>query len=228
MCSSSDSAAVAPRRGAGKLASLPGAYPAGVMDPVLQWREARPSDVPALLSLVQSAYRGAGGWTSEVGLIDGQRISAGELEAEIASTAAALMVVPAPGGILACCLVRRGEPGVARFGLFAVDPAHQAQGMGRRLLLAARELAAKRFAAAVLEISVVSGQPALTAWYERLGFRATGATIPFPEDPTDRPLVPGLHFVLMRAPTRRGRYALSWSGGKDSALALHALTAGGE
>jgi uncharacterized protein (TIGR00290 family) len=206
------------------------------------WREADPSDVSALLALVQDAYRGAGGWTSEVGLIEGQRIGRDELLAEIASPATAVMVVPAErgpagagqkpvpssGGLLACCVVRAGEAGIARFGLFAVDPARQASGVGRRLLAEARRLAADRFHADALEISVVSGQSALTAWYERLGFVATGSTIPFPDDPADRPLVAGLHFIVMRAPTRPVPYALSWSGGKDSALALHALTAGGE
>jgi uncharacterized protein (TIGR00290 family) len=197
------------------------------MDPMVEWREGRTSDVGALLALVQAAYRGSGGWTSEAGLIEGERVSAEELRAEIESPAAAVMVVPAAEGILACCIVREGAEGVAHFGLFAVDPARQASGIGRRLVAAARKLAADRFGAHTLEISVVSGQAALAAWYERLGFTATGDTIPFPEDPTDRPLVDGLHFVVMRAPTRPAPYALSWSGGKDSALALHALTADG-
>ncbi len=182
----------------------------------------------ALLSLVQSAYRGAGGWTSEAGLIEGERIGPDELRAEIASPAAVVMVLPAAEGIIACCMVHAGEAGVARFGLLAVDPARQAGGVGRRLLAAARGVAAERFGADTLEISVVSGQAALIAWYERLGFTATGTTVPFPDDPTDRALVAGLHFVVMRAPTRRPPYALSWSGGKDSALALHALIADGE
>ena len=198
------------------------------MDPVPWWREAEPSDVQALLALVQTAYRGSGGWTNEVGLIEGQRIDSEELLAEIDSPRAVVMVAPGSGAIHACCTVRRGEPGVAHFGLFAVDPARQASGLGRQLLSAARRLAADRFGADTLEISVVSGQAALITWYERLGFTATGTTVPFPDDPTDRPLVAGLHFVVMRAPTRRAPYALSWSGGKDSALALHALTADGE
>lgn len=198
------------------------------MGPTLQWREAESSDVDALFALVQAAYRGSGGWTSEAGLIEGERIGPEKLLAEIESPAAVVMVVPDGEGILACCVVHAGEAGVAHFGLFAVDPARQAGGLGRRLVVAARRVAAERFGADTLEISVVSGQAALTAWYERLGFAPTGETVPFPDDPTDRALVDGLHFVLMRAPTRRAPYALSWSGGKDSALALRALTADGE
>jgi uncharacterized protein (TIGR00290 family) len=204
----------------------------------LCWREALRSDVEALLALVQGAYRGAGGWTSEVGLIEGERIGRDELLAEIESPEAVVMVVPAQrvsggggetpsGGLAACCVVQRGHGTVAHFGLFAVDPTRQAAGLGRRLLAAARGVAAERFGAGTLEISVVSGQQALITWYERLGFSSTGKTIPFPDDPSDRALVGGLHFVVMRAPTRRPPYALSWSGGKDSALALHTLTVDG-
>src|SRR5579875_1951288 len=198
------------------------------MDPTLHWREARSSDVSRLRALVQRAYRGTGGWTSELGLVEGERIGRDELQAEIDSPAAVVMVVPDGEEIVACCIVREGPGPVAHFGLFAVDPQRQSGGLGRWLMSAARRVALDRFGAGVLEISVVSGQPALAAWYERLGFVATGETVPFPDDPTDRPLVPGLHFIRMRAPTRRAPYALSWSAGKDSALALHALTAGGE
>jgi uncharacterized protein (TIGR00290 family) len=197
------------------------------MDSTLHWREAEPSDVDDLFALVQAAYRGTGGWTSEAGLIEGERIGHAELRAEIDSPGAVVMVVPDGEGILACCVVHGGDGPVAHFGLFAVDPARQAGGIGRRLVAAARQVSVDRFGAETMEIAVVSGRPELAAWYERLGFAATGDTIPFPEDPTDRPLVP-VHFIVMRAPTRRGSYALSWSGGKDSALALHALTAGGE
>ncbi len=198
------------------------------MDPMLHWREAEPSDVDRLFELVQAAYRGAGGWTSEVGLIEGERIGPGELRAEIGSPRAVVMVVPDGEAVIACCIVHGGDGPIAHFGLFAVDPGRQAGGVGRRLMAAARRVAFERFAADTLEITVVSGQPALAAWYERLGFAATGETIPFPDDPTDRALVAGLHFIVMRAPTRRPPYALSWSGGKDSALALHSLTADGE
>jgi uncharacterized protein (TIGR00290 family) len=198
------------------------------MDPTVHWREADPADVGRLLRLIGAAYRGTGGWTSEVGLVEGERIGPEELRSEIDSPAAVVMVVPEGEEIVACCVVHGGEGPVAHFGLFAVDPRRQAGGLGRRLMGAARRVAAGRFGAETLEISVVSGQPALTAWYERLGFAPTGETIPFPDDPTDRPLVAGLHFIRMRAPTRRAPYALSWSGGKDSALALHALTADGE
>ena len=195
----------------------------------MEWREATAADVPALLELIVAAYRGPGGWTSEAHLVAGERIGADQLRAAIGASDALVMVVPAPlrEGLLACCELRDRGGGVASFGMFAVDPARQAAGIGRRLLTAARALAAERFGADTLEIWVVSAQHALIAWYERLGFTATGESVPFPEDGRDRPIVEGLRFIVMRAPTRRAPYALSWSGGKDSALALHVLAADG-
>ena len=172
------------------------------------WRPAGPADASVLHALVRRAYRGPGGWTNEIGRVQGERISLAALHAAIADPGAILVVVPepsafAPGGILACCEVRAGVPGLAHLGLLAVTPAGQRRRLGRGLIALAGRLAVERFAAHTLEITVVSGQDALIAWYERRGFRATGETRPFGDDPHDRPLVPGLHFVVMHAPLQR-------------------------
>jgi GNAT superfamily N-acetyltransferase len=168
-----------------------------------EWRAATTTDVPALLKLIVAAYRGPGGWTSEAHLVAGDRIAADQLRAAIAAADTLVMVVPAPtgDGLLACCELRDRGEGVASFGMFAVDPVRQAGGIGRRLLTAARTVAAERFGADTLEIWVVSVQEALIAWYERRGFTATGESVPFPDDGRDRPLVQGLRFIVMRAPT---------------------------
>ncbi len=177
------------------------------------WRPARAADAPDLHALVRRAYRGPGGWTNEIGRVEGERISLAALHAAIADPGAILVVVPessepaAPdsGGILACCEVRADPSGLAHLGLLAVTPARQRGRLGRGLIALARRLAVERFAAPALEITVVSGQDALIAWYERRGFRATGEVRPFGDDPRDRPLVPGLHFVVMHA-------TLEWQG----------------
>ena len=193
----------------------------------LACRPATLTDVPRIAALVQAAYRGPGGWTNEIGLAEGRRIGIPELTELVRREDAELLVVDEdPGaGLTACCRVAAGADGVASLGLFAVAPASQARGLGRALVSVARTRAAERLGAHTLEISVVSGQTALLAWYGRLGFRDTGRTHPFGDDPEDRALVAGLHFVVMRMPLVHGAYALSWSGGKDSALALQSLRA---
>ena len=50
--------------------------------PVL--RAAREEDVSALVELVQLAYRGEGGWTTEAHLVDGHRTDADEVRAMLA------------------------------------------------------------------------------------------------------------------------------------------------
>jgi uncharacterized protein (TIGR00290 family) len=199
------------------------------MEQPLAWRPATTADVPSLVTLVQTAYRGPGGWTNETEVVAGERIGPAQARVAIEDPGAVTVLVHDPDGrrLIGCCQVSAGRDHTAHLGLFAVDPAHQARGLGRRLVALARALAADRFGAHTLKISVVSGQDALLGWYERLGFTATGERRPFGDDPRDRPLVPGLHFVVMQAMLRRGPAALSWSGGKDSALALQALRAGG-
>ena len=199
------------------------------MEQPLAWRPATTADVPDIVTLVQAAYRGPGGWTNEIAIVEGERIGPAQARVAIEDPGAVTVLVHEPDGrrLIGCCHVTAGRDQIAQLGLFAIDPGHQAHGLGRRLVDLSRGLAVDRFGAHTLEISVVSGQDALIGWYERLGFAPTGEQRLFGDDPRDRPLVPGLHFVVMRAMLHRGPAALSWSGGKDSALALQALRAGG-
>ena len=59
-------------------------------------RPATPADVPALVALVNSAYRGESsraGWTTEADLLDGQRVDAGGIMTAIASGAGIVILV---------------------------------------------------------------------------------------------------------------------------------------
>ncbi|HEY7873115.1 MAG TPA: hypothetical protein VIC31_10400, partial [Rudaea sp.] len=49
----------------------------------LAFRNAAPADAPAIVALVESAYRGdasRAGWTTEADLLDGQRVDAAGVE----------------------------------------------------------------------------------------------------------------------------------------------------
>jgi uncharacterized protein (TIGR00290 family) len=199
------------------------------MEQPLAWRPATTTDAPDIAALVQAAYRGPGGWTNEIAVVAGERIGPAQARVAIEDPDAVIVLVHDPDSrhLIGCCQVSAGVDRVAHLGLFAVDPRRQARGLGRRLVELSRGLAVDRFDAHTLEISVVSGQDALLGWYVRLGFVPTGEWRRFGDDPGDRPLIPGLHFVVMQAVLHRGPAALSWSGGKDSMLALAALRAGG-
>ena len=64
--------------------------------------------------------------------------------------------------------------GLRHFGTFAVDPRHQAAGIGGWLTVEAERVGTRAFAAGMLELTVLARQVALIAWYEHRGFICTG------------------------------------------------------
>ncbi|MDQ2756023.1 MAG: GNAT family N-acetyltransferase [Actinomycetota bacterium] len=151
----------------------------------LTFREASVDDAEFLAGLVRTAYRGGVGWTTEAALLDDQRIDAAGVAAKIVDPDGAVLVGldgSAAERVVACCeVVHRGD-GLAYFGMFAVDPARQAAGLGRRVLGHAEAYAARRWAAHTMEMTVIAQRAELISWYERRGYTVTDETRPFPYD----------------------------------------------
>ena len=163
-------------------------------------RPAGDADVPALVDLVQAAYRGEGGWTTEAHLVGGRRTDAREVRAMLADPRVTLLVAGRDGSPLGCCYTRRDSPGAdgvarAELGLFAVHPSAQGRGLGSQLL-EAQATVQREAGVEVLEIQVLQRRPELHAWYERHGFTAVGREVPFAGDP-DRLKVDGLGMEIM-------------------------------
>ena len=146
-------------------------------------RLATAHDVPALHALAQSAYRGdaaRAGWTHEADLVEGERIATEELARIIADPDERLLVAPAADGTLAGCVrVTREGDGAAMLGLLAVDPATQANGLGKRLIAAAEAIARQDFAATTMRMTVIARREELIAYYLRRGYAPTGEVKPF-------------------------------------------------
>lgn len=141
-------------------------------------------DLPALHSLIESAYRGDSarrGWTHEADLLGGQRTDPAMLEAILADPTQHLLVARASDGLAGCVSVTRLADGAGYLGLLTVDPARQAGGLGRRLIEAAEALA-RGWGAPRMEMTVIVQRADLIAWYERRGYARTGETRPFPLD----------------------------------------------
>ena len=157
----------------------------------LRSRLATVADAPALVDLIRAAYRGPASyerWTSEEHLVRGTRTDERAVLAAIESVGSAMLVVEGDGdvdgrGPVACCRIADRGDGVAYFGMFAVDPARQGSGTGRQVVRWAELAAAEMFGARVIELEVLAQQELLRAWYERLGYTATGEIRPFPADP---------------------------------------------
>lgn len=175
--------------------------------PGVTFRFAGRGDVDAVVALVQCAYRGESsraGWTTEADLIDGQRTDVAQVEAIVAGPDSRILLAEEAGGSVlvgSCQLVRRAD-GQAYFGMFAVRPDQQGRGTGRILLREAERLAAVEWGATVMRMTVLDVRADLIGWYERLGYRLTGETEPFPYGVSafGIPKVPDLRFAVLTRP----------------------------
>jgi GNAT superfamily N-acetyltransferase len=145
--------------------------------------EATPFDIEPLHALVESAYRGERsreGWTTEADLLEGQRTDPDELRAIIANPTQTILCARYREGLYGCVMLADWGAGCGYLGMLSVSPAHQGAGLGRQLVAAAEAKAKSRFDAKRMRISVFPQRETLIAWYERLGYRLTGDTLPFP------------------------------------------------
>src|SRR5438132_7492294 len=100
----------------------------------MELRPAHPDDVPALVELVECAYRGdasRGGWTTEADLLGGRRTGADEVEPLVPD-----LLVAVDGEALVGCCALIANADHAYFGMFAVRPGLQGGGVGSLLLAA--------------------------------------------------------------------------------------------
>jgi ribosomal protein S18 acetylase RimI-like enzyme len=156
-----------------------------LMTTTLHLTPATVADIPALVTLVNSAYRGESsrqGWTTEADLLGGTRIDEASLRELLADPGAVVLkCLTADGALLGSVYLSQHDERLY-LGMLTVRPDQQARGVGKHLLAAA-EAHARQLGCRVLEITVLSARPELLAWYERHGYRRTGATEPFPEGP---------------------------------------------
>ena len=165
-----------------------------------QVRKAAPADLPAIARLANAAYRELGGWTTEHGVVFGDRVGEADLRADLTDPAKSILCAVDGEEVVGC--VRPERDGETLFiGLLAVWPNLQAKGVGRSLLEAS-EAHGVQIGAKVAELSVISTRAELIAWYERRGYRLTGETAPFVYDqlPPDVAQTPGLEFVILQKP----------------------------
>jgi len=165
-----------------------------------------PSELAQVVELVNAAYRGEGGqagWTSEIGLVDGLRVTIEALRNDFsAASDLSILLLREAGQLLACVRLEsatamNGEP-ACHIGLLAVRPGMQDRGVGR-VLLEHAEAAGRARGAEIARMTVVGVRASLIAWYERRGYRRTGETQPFPYQDArfGHPARPDLDFVVL-------------------------------
>ncbi|MEO5566538.1 MAG: GNAT family N-acetyltransferase [Luteimonas sp.] len=146
------------------------------------FRDATPDDIPALVALVTSAYRGESsraGWTTEADLLDGNRIVPEVLRGDIERANSQVLLLQRDGQMLGCAHITI-EDGGGYFGMFAVRPLLQGHGIGKALLAEAERVVREDWRLPAMRMTVIDLRQDLIAWYERRGYRCTGVKKAFP------------------------------------------------
>jgi ribosomal protein S18 acetylase RimI-like enzyme len=149
----------------------------------LTLRVATVADVPALVALVNSAYRGdssRAGWTTEADMLGGQRIDVEGLAQTLASPGTVVLLDEHDGKPIACVQLERAGEADCYLGMLTILPTLQGGGRGRQLLDAAERWAAGHWGARSVHMTVIVQRTELIAWYERRGYVRTGEFKPFP------------------------------------------------
>jgi GNAT superfamily N-acetyltransferase len=149
---------------------------------VISFRAAVPADADAVVSLVNSAYRGESskrGWTTEADLLGGQRTDSGKVLEMVGDAASQVELGFQDRALVACVYLRREQGRSCYLGMLTVDPVLQAAGLGK-LLLERSESLASGWGCRRMRMTVIGRREELIAWYERRGYRRTGRTEPFP------------------------------------------------
>lgn len=150
--------------------------------PSLEFRAATADDVPALVEIVTSAYRGEAsreGWTTEADILDGNRIVPEVLLGDIARPRSRVIVASRADAMLGCAHVC-DDGGVGYFGMFAVRPRQQNGGLGRAILTEAERVVGEDWRLPTMRMTVIDLRTELIDWYLRRGYRRTGEKKPFP------------------------------------------------
>ena len=157
-------------------------------------------DIPELVALINSAYRGDAskkGWTTEADLLEGEIRTNEETVEQLMQTKGAVFLkyINEQNGIEGCVFLDKKETGLY-LGMLSVSPILQAKGIGKQLMNAAA-IYAKRERCDSIFMRVISIRYELIDWYEKQGYYKTGQTEAFPNDNSFGIPTQPLEFLIM-------------------------------
>ena len=170
------------------------------------------TDAKEIAALVNRAYRPSpheAGWTHESNLIAGERIST-EQVLSLFDEHSTILLLRLGQEIVACVHVQGGKS-CAYIGMLATNPAMQAQGIGKQMLLHAEAYATQHFNASVLKMSVLSSRPELLAFYERRGYVLTGQVEEYPLSAgVGQPIITGIQVLSLEKASANPPFKQEW------------------
>lgn len=161
------------------------------------------ADIPAIVSLLNSAYRGEGskkGWTTEAHLIAGDsRTNENAVKEVIGKEGSVLLKYTNEQNDIIGCVNLQQHGNRIYLGMFAVSPQLQGGGIGKKLLQAAEEYSREAGASSIF-MTVISVRTELVDWYKRHGYADTGERRSFEEDGVSGKHLQELEFIVLEKP----------------------------
>lgn len=164
--------------------------------------EAELKDIDAIVSLVNSTYRGEQsrlGWTTEADLLEGLRTDHTHISQLLSMEENTVLLAKQGGTLLGSILLEYlYDQNAVEIGMFAVVPRIQNQGIGKQLLAYAEKFASEKWQPTRLILEVIPCRQELIAFYQRRGYQFNGSSQPFPVNPDLwRPKREGLRLACM-------------------------------
>ena len=157
-------------------------------------------NIPALVKLLNSAYRGEEskqGWTTEADMVAGDlRTDEDNMNELMQLPGATFLKYTNEKNEIEGCVFLHKRHGNLYLGMLSVSPALQTKGIGKQIMAAA-ELYAKDQGCPAVFMRVISIRHELIAWYERQGYFKTGEIQPFDDTKFGTATMP-LEFILMQ------------------------------
>ena len=127
--------------------------------------------------LLNLAYRGKKGWTTEANLVNGNRSTVSDVKLSIENSI--FLIYKSNTDVVACICLEKDADEVY-IGAFAVHPDRQAEGLGKSILMEAEIYAINTLKAKKLVMVVLSQRTELIAFYERRGYQRLGIKKEYP------------------------------------------------
>jgi len=141
--------------------------------------EASHDHIDHICRLINMAYRGNDGWTTETQIVDGDRTNPDEIKSILSNHNKKLLIVRQNENLVSCvCLERKNE--CSYISMFAVNPVYQDSGIGKQVLSQAEDYSMNVLNLKKFAMIVVSSRTELISYYERRGYVLTGKTAEYP------------------------------------------------